>query len=393
MTVGRAAVFLAVLAFLTTLSKALQPSHFKRTSLAGPRSSSLSSTVGVESWEDTFSLVAESVPVTAEGVVQLCDRIDQSADQFRANLVLRWKRQQLLTSMLRRNRDEYITVATFLGSRIPRKELPNLQNLPYPASEPSAAAAGVGAGASEGVGVGVGEDLVEDCYLPAKTFDENPLEKVLLSIFRSLVQKEIRFKSQKEGILGLLEEGRHYMRTPEGQANDSEGQHVFVKNVLGSLLTPFLPPFYRLFMAGIIPSRENGDPIWLEEAFGDLVPGKQFGPTFYAPYFTSLVSPVALSFLLGPARANRRSDGRLGGMVVEKCKFLQESNCKGICLHQCKIPAQQFFKDELGLPLTVLPNFETQECQWSWGQTPLPHGEDPDFPKGCVKGCETRLQR
>ena len=26
---------------------------------------------------------------------------------------------------------------------------------------------------------------------------------------------------------------------------------------------------------------------------------------------------------------NRRKDGSLGGMVVEKCKFLQESGCKG----------------------------------------------------------------
>jgi hypothetical protein len=55
-------------------------------------------------------------------------------------------------------------------------------------------------------------------------------------------------------------------------------------------------------------------------------------------------------------------------LIVEKCKFLQESGCKGLCLHQCKLPAQQFFKDELGLALTVSPNFVTQECQMElWG--------------------------
>lgn len=69
----------------------------------------------------------------------------------------------------------------------------------------------------------------------------------------------------------------------------------------------------------------------------------------------------------------------------------QESNCKGLCLHQCKIPAQEFFQDTLGVPLTVSPNFETQECQWSWGEQPLPHAQDPDFPKGCISGCETRF--
>ena len=74
--------------------------------------------------------------------------------------------------------------------------------------------------------------------------------------------------------------------------------------------------------------------------------------------------------------------------MVEKCRFLQESNCKGkllttylanilkpffpnnlgLCLHQCKIPAQKFFKEDLGMDLTVSPNFVTQECQWSFGE-------------------------
>jgi hypothetical protein len=59
-------------------------------------------------------------------------------------------------------------------------------------------------------------------------------------------------------------------------------------------------------------------------------------------------------------------------------------------LHQCKLPAQQFFVDTLGLPLTVSPNFETQECQWSWGEIPLEPSQDPSFPKGCLIGCPSR---
>ena len=73
------------------------------------------------------------------------------------------------------------------------------------------------------------------------------------------------------------------------------------------------------------------------------------------------MTPPFLKFLVGPSRTNLRKDGSPGGLVVEKCKFLQESNCKGLCLHQCKLPAQQFFADSLGLPVTVSPNFETQE--------------------------------
>ena len=92
-------------------------------------------------------------------------------------------------------------------------------------------------------------------------------------------------------------------------------------------------------------------------------------------------APFVFGFLVGPASLNRRSDGSLGGLVVEKCKFLQESNCKGMCLNSCKLPAQELFS-ELGLPLRVSPNFETQECQWSFGEVAPPPDEDPTWPKG-----------
>ena len=70
----------------------------------------------------------------------------------------------------------------------------------------------------------------------------------------------------------------------------------------------------------------------------------------------------------------------------------RDDTLEGLCLHQCKLPAQQFFKDELGLSLTVSPNFDTQECQWSFGEEPLPPQDDPSFPKGCLVGCESRKQ-
>ena len=155
-------------------------------------------------------------------------------------------------------------------------------------------------------------------------------------------------------------------------------------------------------MSGFVPSKERGDPDWLvslsdsiiaslpEDLKEKAIPGKQLGPWFYAPYLTTIVTPPFLQFLVGPSRVNRRVDGSVGGMVVEKCKFLQESGCKGLCLHQCKIPAQEFFADTLGLPLTVIPNFETQECQWSWGQVPLPPDQDPEFPKNCLNGCPSK---
>ena len=116
-----------------------------------------------------------------------------------------------------------------------------------------------------------------------------------------------------------------------------------------------------------------------------------FQPKFLDSYTNiNAPKPTFFGFLVGPSTPNYRKDGQLGGLVVEKCKFLQESGCKGLCLNQCKSPAQQFFAEELGLPLTVSPNFVTQECQWSFGEVPLAPADDPSFPRGCLVGCESR---
>jgi hypothetical protein len=279
---------------------------------------------------------------------------------------------------------------SFLGARIPRIDLPNVQDIPL-LNEQSLSASDLIS--SQII------DYLPDCSLPNITFSESPLDVLLLSIFRGIVQKETGWKSGIKGIKGLLEEGKHFMLSINGTA---ENQHQFVRNTLSQLMTPFLPPFYRIFMSGIIPSEQKNDPNWLLDFFNSLreilpdgirkyvSPGSQLGPWFYAPALTSFVTPVFLNFLVGPSRMNRRKDGQLGGLVVEKCKFLQESGCKGLCLHQCKLPAQQFFENDLGLQLTVSPNFVTQECQWSWGEKPVPVSEDLSFPKGCLVGCPTR---
>ena len=131
-----------------------------------------------------------SIEPTAIEIIKLCDKIDSSNDLTETYL-LKYSRSVLLTNILKRNRSEYIDIVQFVGSRIPRVELPNLQDVEVqqfekPESSP---------------------DVLADCKLPNITFSESPLDTVLLSIFRSLVQKEVGWKSEVAGIKGLLEEG------------------------------------------------------------------------------------------------------------------------------------------------------------------------------------------
>lgn len=325
--------------------------------------------------------------VSAEEIVKLCDDIDEEKERLVQSknineqqlivdglelrkLSLEVSRYQLLTKLMKKDYSAYVATASFLSpSRIDRNDLPNVQDVPFNDIMPSMSKNN-----------DVSDDLVEDCTLDTKTFNDSILDQILLKIFRNLVEKNTNgVTSSKDGIDGLLEQGRTFMLQPN---QTPEAQHKMVKDTLGGLMTPVLPPFYRIFMAGIVPKKLGVESL----------DGKQFGPWFYAPWLTSIVTPTFFAFLVGPSRPNRRKDGERGGLVVDKCKFLQESNCKGLCLHQCKLPAQQFFKEELGLDLTVSPNFATQECQWSFGEKPLPPDEDPSFPKGCIVGCGSRLE-
>lgn len=296
--------------------------------------------------------------VKPDDIVVLCDIMDELKENIDSDLfvdetlhlryeTLKLARYSLLVKLMENQYDAYVATASFLSpSRIDRLDLPNVQDVPINSEM-----------LQKTLPIGESDDqvLVADCVLEKINYQESWLDMILLKIFRNLVQKNTGgIRSQKPGIEGLLEQGRLFMLKP-GQT--SEAQHKMVKDTLGGLMTPYLPPFYRIFMAGIVP--ELGLKNW---------DGKQLGPWFYAPWLTALVTPPFFAFLVGPSRPNRRKDGSVGGLLVEKCKFLQQSGCKGLCLHQCKIPAQEFFAQTLGLELTVSPNFVTQECQWSFGE-------------------------
>ena len=351
------------------------------------------------------------LPASPLALAQLTDAIDYPvADADAENSALagaaaaarRWRRGQLLTELLKSDRAAYLETVGFLN--IPRAELPNRQDVPLRPCDPPPRAAAVPA---EALVDGLTADgLVPDCALDDTPMGENPLEALLLRVTRDIYAGETGVPRTGEGgIRGLLAEMRAYMLSADGAAPEAQ-QGVLIRT-LRTLMTPALPPFYRIFMGGVVPSydpadaRVGADPKWLADAFAavreklpeplakHLAPGNQLGPWFYAPALTAVVSPYAFGFLVGPATLNRRSDGQIGGLVVEKCKFLQESNCKGMCLNSCKLPAQALF-GELGLPLRVSPNFETQECQWSFGEAAPPPADDPTWPKGCVQGCTSR---
>jgi len=77
------------------------------------------------------------------------------------------------------------------------------------------------------------------------------------------------------------------------------------------------------------------------------------------------------------------------GVLVKRCRFLEESGCASICVNSCKVPTQNFFIKNMGLPLTMAPDYETGECQFSFGLTPSEAGELDALNTPCLMRCPT----
>lgn len=289
-------------------------------------------------WLHTFELIKRSLflPVSSDSIMILSNHIDTVHPNSRESQILKLSRQNMLTKLLETDREKYLEIVSELGDRISRPELPNRQEITISATiNPSNKKSTKSTTTTKVDGVTA---TIADCKLQNQTFFDNMFDKLLLNIFRKFVQDEINFVSKQSGILGLLEEGRHFMLSPQGTP---ENQQRYVRSVLDRLLTPFLPPLYRIVMSGIVPCKENNDPVWLlqltdiirstlpKSLRNEFIPGRQFGPMFYTPYLTSAMTASLIYFLVGPSSINRRKDGKYGGMIVEKCKFLQESGCKG----------------------------------------------------------------
>ena len=78
-------------------------------------------------------------------------------------------------------------------------------------------------------------------------------------------------------------------------------------------------------------------------------------------------------------------------MCCYACRYLAESDCAGMCVNLCKAPVQTFFTEELGMPLTMKPNFEDYSCDMVFGLTPPPLEEDEALRQPCLQECSSAV--
>ena len=194
--------------------------------------------------------------------------------------------------------------------------------------------------------------------LPVAERTLSPVEVLLLAAFRWQTQQQTGCKSDESGFAGMLEELREFQRD-----NTVDEQAAASGSIMEALSGPF-PSVFRLFAS---------QP--------------------WAPSSLSFCTTHILGFLVGDMTLTEREAGdrRGGGVRVEKCAVLEHSGCMGLCVNMCKLPTERMFAEKWGMPLHMQPNFETCECQLSFGVSPPPVDQDTTLPAGCLGSCPLAL--
>ncbi|XP_078443155.1 beta-carotene isomerase D27 isoform X3 [Wolffia australiana] len=198
-------------------------------------------------------------------------------------------------------------------------------------------------------------------------YQPGAIDDLLLGFFRSKMVEEVGWDSPKPGYDGLMEVVNHLMA--KGTKKDVEKSAV---RVLRSLFPPLLLDLYQLIITPI----GGGKP---------------------AAMMLARATAILCQWLMGKCTVNAVDlpDGSssVSGVFVERCKYLEESKCVGVCIHTCKFPTQAFFKDNMGVPLLMEPNFQDYSCQFKFGVSPPEPGEDKTLLEPCLEICPNATRR
>ncbi|KAL3690718.1 hypothetical protein R1sor_004369 [Riccia sorocarpa] len=80
-------------------------------------------------------------------------------------------------------------------------------------------------------------------------------------------------------------------------------------------------------------------------------------------------------------------------VYIKKCRYLESSQCVGLCVNLCKFPTQDFIGEQFGMPLTMKPNFEDMSCEMMYGVQPPRKEEDDAYRQPCYSMCKTAKEK
>ena len=204
---------------------------------------------------------------------------------------------------------------------------------------------------------------IPDPPSPDKPFVPSPFDDFLLSIFRWTLQRQSGvIHPEVKGFEGMISE-LHELRQMKGTDE--------LERVSSQTMTALAGPITFIY----------------RNLFAEWEATPALLAWFACQFLTFLVGDMELTSLDENDGRCSSDSSKGGGLLVKRCRVLEQSNCKGICAKMCKVPTERFFAERWGIPLSMEPNFETGACQLRFGVEPMDIGEDPTIPSGCLNRC------
>jgi Beta-carotene isomerase D27-like, C-terminal len=173
------------------------------------------------------------------------------------------------------------------------------------------------------------------------------------------------------------------------------------QNVLISLFPSWLPSWYKILFAQPFPIVSAQMNAHVTAALGVWLMGECTVNDILIPMSSNNYtntnhqqqqqhnSSSTTSDTTSMSTTNNFMIGKQQGVLVTRCRFLEESQCASICVNSCKIPTQQFFLQQMGVPLVMEPNYTTGSCQFSFGRYPNVTTETVAKNTPCLSRCPT----
>lgn len=198
-----------------------------------------------------------------------------------------------------------------------------------------------------------------------QAIDSQPLNRAVYSLFRArMVAALDGMDSPMQGYDAIIDLTRRL--NARGSPLDTQAT---TRRILNSLFPSWLPPAFNIMFSRPFPT--------------------------FSCQMNAWATWLTCQWLMGPCEVNavEIDGGGIGaghGVLVKRCRYLEEAGCASVCINSCKVPTQEFFARDMGLPLTMTPNYETFECQFAFGRSPPPQEGDEAFATACFSQCPTK---
>jgi hypothetical protein len=192
-----------------------------------------------------------------------------------------------------------------------------------------------------------------------ETYNDNLFDRLFIRLFSGKMAKALGRKTTRAGYDGFVDLSQQIM-----QGRNAKEQQAIVAVVLKSLVPAPVLTAIRTF----------------------------FSPTQLVCELNAWFATILFEWLVGPCEVTEVTVAGAGGHVrkqrsgvqIQKCRYLEQSGCVGMCVNMCKLPTQNFFTQDFGIPLTMIPNFEDLSCEMIFGQVPPPLETEAAYHQPCL---------